>query len=450
MQSPAADMREIQVLLDGRCSDSRDRGGTESEAARTIQELYVEAGTLIVRASVLSAGTFATKNFIYSLLTEIHENRREAAMYFPTWAFREEAPDGFVPLRTVVRMTTHTSVAPKEGVPEGKDIYGKNELAITMGTSIGCGMESANTVWRELMGFLKGKLSVTVGGRALQVMDYEDVLRMLWEFYGFDGENPLRFIKSIDDHRMHVTEQASKVRNVLSSDHQLRRTMVDVIEGIVNYGTGRVYRVDKNEGLWSGHDDITALTANVLANLPEDHPEKARRVAKQRPEAMLICPPSVPHPRRTLTEYLASQGGHTAPIAAPGSVFTVSGHDVLGETYTFGPYDIVGTFYAAAHLNVKDVYLIGHDESELRLMELKIRQDPIVNLIRKEFGLRVHKITLENANGHGRDSIPPRADKQFEEAYREGLRALARNLNPKSVLNRLPAERLRRLRSDGC
>jgi hypothetical protein len=173
--------------------------------------------------------------------------------------------------------------------------------------------------------------------------------------------------------------------------------------------------------------------------LPEKHPERVRRTMKQEPSAMAICSPSVVHLRKVLSSYLVATGQSDLPVGAPGSVFAISGHDAVGETYTFGPHAVVSFFYAAKHLGIRKIYMVG-SEGEILRMKQKIRADKIVRLIVKEFGMEIVPVRLEQVNGNGRNSIPP-MDKNMLEAAHEVMKRMGNNLNKKSPLVRLPTRR---------
>jgi hypothetical protein len=431
------------ILIDARCADSRDRGALESLFADIISDWYAEVGIIVVRTSVLSAGTFATRNVVYSLETELKENKD--ALYecgFPVCSRLDIMEAGEIPLITNIRMTTHADAHLAPGVPDGQVTYGREQLKFVRdNTCINCGMEHAGKVWLELMAFLVEKGGPEMGNQ-------KALLKILRGEYGFDGYNPMRFIKSVDDHRMHVGEQAAKVRAAFGQDAQLspliapenpEHQSIFVTEAVLNYGTGAAYRLDDHAGFYGPLEDMATLVSETLAMLPEKHPERVRRTMKQEPNAMAICSPSVVHLRKTLSSYLVATGQSDLPVGAPGSVFAISGHDAVGETYTFGPHAVVSFFYAAKHLGIKKIYMVG-SEGEILRMRQKIRADKIVRLIVKEYGMEIVPVPLKEMNGNGRSSITP-MDKSMLEAAYEAMGRMERNRNEKSPLVRLPAKR---------
>lgn len=448
MEGSVQDFKQALIVIDGRCADSRDRGTLESEYAEIIAEWYADVGIIVARTSVLSAGTFATRNFIFSLKKELHENSEELyGLGFPVCSRLDIMEAREIPLIANIRMTTHADAHLARGVPEGQATYGKEQLKLVRkDTCINCGMEHAGKVWMELMAFLMER-----GGRGME--NPKALLKTLRNEYGFERHNPMRFIQSVDDHRMHVSEQAEKVREAFEQDAQLSALIaperpehrsIFVTEAVLNYGTGAAYRVDEHADFYGPLEDMAALVSETLAMLPSDHPERLRRTAKQEPKAMVVCSPGVMHLRRALSAYMVATGQSDLPVGAPGSVFATSGHDVVGETYTFGPHAIVGFFYAAKHLGIRKIYLVG-SEGEILRMRQKIRADKIVRLIVKEFGMEIEPVPLEKVNGNGRNSIAPE-DKVLQEAAHEAIRKFSRKLNQKSPLVRLPVRRFEETR----
>lgn len=436
----------VQALYEIRCADSRDRGIVEGKIADFILSLYSHVGIEVIRNSFIGAGVFATADMINALRRGIHKDITvQFAERGNIWPFRGSAPAGNVPFEVVVQVNTHADVSPAGGVPEGKVVYGKNELVIAEHSSINCGMGQALDVYKELMDFLISKrLSVQTDSGLIVINDDDSLLELLQRRYGFEGENPDEFIRPISDHNRHVTKQARKIRTALEEDFQLRDLNFAVNAGITNYRTGRIYRIDGNEFVCTAMDDIAALTAEILALLPDGHAEKKKRVEKQEPKALLLCPPTVSHPRNKLVWYLNAAVG---PMGTPGSVFAISGYDVVGATYPFGPYRLLSIFYAIKHLGIKDLYIIGENDGDVAAMSVKISRDPIVSLIIKEFGVNVHRMTQNELGNKSRDSIPPQ-DRILDEAIREGRAVFMRKLADKerhSPLVSLPADKLKRL-----
>lgn len=436
-------VREIHLVYEIRCADSRDRGITEGTVGDYLHRLYIRAGIEVVRTSLIGAGVFATADLIYALKRGIHrdlaikDSERENICEM-------RGEKGGIPLRVIVQVNTHADVSLAEGVEDGKVVYSKGELRIVPESGINCGMGHAFDVYQELMNFIiERRLQVRIGSELVTVNDDDGLLKVLKEKYGFEGENPEEFIRPIHDHTRHVAKQAAKISNALGDDFQLRDVNAVVNAGITNYRTGRVFRVDRNADVYTILDDIAALTALILAQLPDGHPEKSRRVEKQQPQALLLCTPNVEHPRNMLVGYLNAVIGS---VWTPGSVFAVSGHDVAGATYPFGPYRLLSIFYALKHLGIRDLYLLGTDEGEVRRMEKKIRRDPIVADMIGAFGVNVHRLTRTEATDRSRDSVPP-IDRALQDAIREGRRVFANNLPPKSPLNRIPPEKLKRLQT---
>ena len=64
----------------------------------------------------------------------------------------------------------------------------------------------------------------------------------------------------------------------------------------------------------------------------------------------------------------------------------------------FGPYVIAGFFYAVKHLHLTDQMVMGYDAAQTKRIQLKIKNDPIMNMIVKKFGVNiipVNQVDLE-------------------------------------------------------
>ena len=445
---------EVQAIFEYRCADSRDRGWVERKVANAMVKWHAEVGINVIRKSTVGAGVFATADVVDGLMRGMHR-KVILGMEKEWWPFRDAAQDGWIPMKFAVQVNTHADAALKKGADPDAVVHLPEDVVFEKHSPINCGMGHASDVYNDLMEFVKGRLQVRAGNRLIVVHDEDSMREFLREVHAFEGEDPKSFIKPIVDHVEHVQRQAAKIEAALSgpvpgeasqtvnvlAGFQLRDVNWVVNQGITNYRTGEVIRIDSNKEVYTAMDDIARLNATILALLPNSHPEKARRVEKQKPVALLLCSPNVPHPRNTLLEMV---GGEAASIATPGSVFALSGYDITSPTYPFGPYRVLSIFYAIKHLGIKDIYLLGEGDGEINAMEVKMRRDPIVRLILedKDFGAEVHRVDAKNANR--RTSITS-ADPMARDALMEGRRAFFRKLHPKSQLNRLPPERLKEL-----
>ncbi|NYZ61144.1 hypothetical protein H0O01_05615 [Candidatus Micrarchaeota archaeon] len=450
-ESVDSKITKVQTIFEYRCGDARDRGDTERRVADGMINQYEAVGIRVIRKSIIGAGVFATADVIDGIMRGMHRKIAKG-MEEMWWPFRDAAPAGWIPMDFVLQVNTHADASLREGADKNAAVHPASDVVFKKESSINCGMGHALDVYRDLMEFVKGRLEVRAGDRIIVVHDEDSMREFLRETHAFEGEDPRAFIKPIENHVEHVMRQAGKIEAALAGPRpgeacqsvnvlagfQLRDVDWTVNAGITNYRTGQVIRIDGNSKVYTIMDDIARMTESILAMLPNSHPEKARRVEAQKPDALLLCSPNVPHPRSTLL----SVNSDGARVATPGSVFALSGYDITSPTYPFGPYRVLSIFYAVKHLGVRDLYILGDGEGEVNSMEVKLRRDPICRLIIKEFGVKVHKIDNEMV---GRPSSMPPADPFAKDAIIEGRRAFFRNLHPQSPLNRLPQERLKRL-----
>ncbi|MEW5996309.1 MAG: hypothetical protein AB1657_01810 [Candidatus Micrarchaeota archaeon] len=437
----------VQAIFEYRCADSRDRGSVERMVARAMVRWYRLLGIEIIRKSIIGAGVFATADVVDGIKRGMHR-KITLGMEEGWWPFKDQEgkpqlrdPDGnpkeWTPMHFIIQVNTHADARLGEGADPEAVVYRASDVIFEKHSPINCGMGHAADVFRELMEFMRGRVEVRRDCSLITVEDNESMLEFLQQAYGFEGDSPEDFIKPIHDHEMHVTKQARKIANALANSFQLRDVDWTVNAGITNYRTGQVIRIDRNAEVHTIMDDIARMNAMILGGLPNSHPEKARRVEAQKPVALLLCSPNVDHPRNTLLGFM---NGDSAPAATPGSVFALSGYDITGPTYPFGPYRVLSIFYALKHLGIRDVYLLAEGEGELNAMEVKVRRDPMVSLMLKEFGVNVHRINTQTSS---RGTSTPPVDDMLRDALKYGKEAFFRKLHPKSPLNRLP-ERLHR------
>ncbi len=445
---------EVHASFEYRCADSRDRGWVERKVSNAMVRWYAELGINVIRKSMVGAGVFATADVVDGLMRGIHR-KIVLGMDKEWWPFKDEAPEGWLPMKFAVQVNTHADARLRKGADPDAVVHLPKDVVFEKHSPINCGMGHAADVYEDLMEFVKGRLEVRAGDRLIVVHDEESMREFLRAVHAFEGEDPRSFIKPIVDHVEHVRRQAGKIEAALAgpvpgkvshnanvpAGFQLRDVYSTVNAGITNYRTGQVIRIDDNGEVWTVMDDIARMNATILAMLPNAHPEKARRVEAQKPVALLLCSPNVPHPRNTLLELMEEE---THVVATPGSVFALSGYDITGPSYPFGPYRVLSIFYAVKHLGIKDVYLMGEDDGEINAIEVKIKRDPMVSLIMKEFGVNVQKVDAKETE---RRTSLTSADPMARDALMEGRRAFFRNLHPKSPLNGLPPERLKELRT---
>jgi hypothetical protein len=73
----------------------------------------------------------------------------------------------------------------------------------------------------------------------------------------------------------------------------------------------------------------------------------------------------------------------------PNTVFNMSGSSFDIPSTPFGPYVIAGFFYAVKHLELTDQMVMGYDKEQTNRIMMKIKNDPIMNMIVKKFGVNL-------------------------------------------------------------
>jgi hypothetical protein len=135
---------------------------------------------------------------------------------------------------------------------------------------------------------------------------------------------------------------------------------------------------------------IDGMIANVLLHI----------IPKQKPLAGLLCMSDPRQSSRNLAAgyYLRSKGIDTGGDYLPNTVFNMTGSSFDIPFTPFGPYVIAGFFYSVKHLKLTDQMVMGYDAAQTSRILLKIKHDPIMNLIVNTFGVNlipINQVDLE-------------------------------------------------------
>jgi hypothetical protein len=259
----------------------------------------------------------------------------------------------------------------------------------------------------------------------------EDLLRLLVNTYLYGGIDVAGFITSIDPIRTPL-ESKKFLRQKINNNVRLGNIPITINASVLNYRTGQDIRTDGNLGAHTILDDVSGVTSYVMAQLPEDHPEKVARMGKQKPLCVLVCPPTIQSPRDLIMDYHHHLFPKTQNGMA-GSVFLTQGIDVDKPTSVYGPYKLLGNIYSIVALGVRKFYLLGEDKLQADLMEAKLRNDPLTNIVLNHFNVELVKVALHEvskfANLERRN-----LDRETLDLINDGMKKFP--IHPLSPLNR--------------
>jgi hypothetical protein len=87
--------------------------------------------------------------------------------------------------------------------------------------------------------------------------------------------------------------------------------------------------------------------------------------------------------------YMSSKGIKHSGEYLPNTLFNMTGTSFDIPQTPFGPYVIAGFFYAVKHLKLIDQLVMGYDENQTNRMIQKVKNDPLMNMIVKKFGVNL-------------------------------------------------------------
>lgn len=406
-------IREIQLIITGRCADSREGSKIENKAAKVLMLEAAARGIHIMLRRVVSAGGVMNEYSIPEVIELIEHGLNDAiGLVGPERLdpHGREEKNGRIPFRTIVRLSSHGAVGPKSG--KHKLVYSPEELEITDKHSpTNCGMRHAGSgVWRPFMEWFKElapereffdkELRKRV---KIKIRTDEDIRRMLLSLYGYNGD-PKEFITDID-----ILEEPLKskerLRAALDENKAQTATEVTINASVRSFLTGEDIRITNPQMPPTFLDVKGFMMKYIMDHLPNDHPEKVRRRNKQKPTVGMMCSPAVEYPRETLVAYLQKHGRRGLDVA--GSVFLAVGPNLLRPFSTFGAYKLGGILYSIISLGIRNYWIVGRDEHEVRRIKEKIRNDPFLSVVFDYYKVKVHELTMSTFEKEGvrRESI---------------------------------------------
>ncbi|MBI5046215.1 hypothetical protein HZC07_00590 [Candidatus Micrarchaeota archaeon] len=398
---------EYQFLVPLRCADARDVGKLENEVTRRLIVEYAARGIMVNIHRIVRAGGIVNKYSSPEVKEALRDGLNQAIVQIGV-----DRLDPFgsnkkskVPFAPVVQVSGHAEV--KATTSDQKLVYSPEEIVLINDHSmINCGMSHASEVWVEVIEWLikeKPKFEFydkTVRKRVEIAINSRDALqRLLVSLYSHEGSTPEEFLTSIDL-LCEPLKSKTYLRNELDKDNELSSLAIHINAGLRNFATGAEYRIDGNEHVHTLLDDKAAIMKFVMENLDENHPERKQRSSKQKPIAGLISSPNVQYPRETLIEYLRVTEGRQ-DIAVAGNVFLATGPNVLNPYSTFGAYKLGGILYSIMKLGIKDHYILAEDDAQAKIIEKKVRNDPILGLVFQKFNLKLTVLTTKRLEAEG-------------------------------------------------
>jgi hypothetical protein len=367
--------KQLHILLG--CADARDLSQIQVDCVREKIESWRAQGKEIQFRVIRAAGSFVSH--------DVYEDVRQIIFQYT----KENVFDGDE-VRCFVHIQSHghlTDDSRKDYVSHVHD------MRIVEGSPLNCGMIGASGVGIELEQLLLREQPYVAlkGGRGFRVETDGDIRRMLAEVYGHDGYLAGDWVRSIDFLRTHPRAQRARLEQFFAADPALRHLDVSVTAGIQDYAIHGLIRVDGGEPAAPWWDEVQL---EIRRRGAEQLEQVRSQAEKQQPLAGLIC---MADPRATsrmlaASHYLSIKGIDSSHGYLPNTIFNLTGSTFDMPGLPFGPYVIAGFYYSIKHLGLRDQMVMGHDEAQTRRILLKIKRDPLMNLIVQTLGVNLMPI----------------------------------------------------------
>ncbi|MBL7942882.1 MAG: hypothetical protein JNM00_08955, partial [Flavobacteriales bacterium] len=325
---------------------------------------------------IRAAGSFVS-NDVYQDLKNIILN------------YQKEIPADLSEDGYYVHIQSHGHLTPESNKEYISHVY---EMKVVDGSPLNCGMLAASSVGIEIEQLiLDSKLQYTIGGVRKTVDADADLRILLKDVYAHDGYLAGDWVTSIDLLRTHPRMQKTRLEHMIDHDPDLKRLNIKVTAGIQDYSIHGLIRLDGGEPAAPFWDDVQQEIRKKAGNGLETLKAQAE---KQKPLAGLIC---MADPRATSRLTAAKYYYHYKGLPEPegylaNSVFNLTGSTFDIPSIPFGPYAITGFFYSVKNLGLTDYLVMGHDQMQTSRIMMKIKTDPIMNLIVEKFGVNLIEI----------------------------------------------------------
>ncbi|MGV8176457.1 MAG: hypothetical protein ACP5NX_01500 [Candidatus Bilamarchaeaceae archaeon] len=389
---------EIQVQIDISCSDAREGGPLFAYAKDLVRNAYSERGVMLDVTRISAAGSFVTPDIWEEIKTTIEMKLRQyGERYRLDYGHSASRHDG-VPIRIFINISTHGDARLKQGIGKA---YGPNDIEINKEAAYNCGMLGAAEVWNELMdGMIRAGPEfryhdrTTDSAKTARIDSREAIHEVLMRNYGYCGE-PMVFIRSIGALDMHAMEQKEYVRSQIKADKGLMNLPIHITAAVDNYPKYEYHRMDGNRHIWSYRDDVYAVIRDMLPGLPDGSPYVTNKSAKQTPLLALIHPSTLTGIRANVMSDARAAGTvpKTEGAYLAGQVFTVSGRRISQPYCGYDKYQMLGLYYALAHLRIKTIYMVGQTDAETRMMLEKAMNDPFMKFAFSEHRPKIERRT---------------------------------------------------------
>ena len=375
--------KQVHILIG--CADARDLSQVQLDAVDAISEDFHKKGIEIEYHVVRAAGSFVTPDVVMDIKRTVEQAQRSLTEPIPVTYF--------------VHIQTHAHLT-----EDSNDDYISHvhDLHVVDGSPLNCGMLGASAVGIEIEQMIVGEKPVVELDEGPTIIDNDTKIKLLLkEHYAYDGYLAGDWIFSIDLLRTHPRHQRTLLEKAIDNDSELKVLDIQITCGIMDYSIHSLIRVDDGDPAVPFWDKVQKYIRDHVVNERTKREVLIRQSQKQKPLAGLLCMSDPRRSSRTLAAeyYLRSKGVDSRGEYLPNTVFNMTGSSFDIPYTPFGPYVIAGFFYAVKHLGLTDQIVMGYDALQTARIMLKIKNDPIMNMIVKKFSVNlipVNHVDVQN------------------------------------------------------
>jgi hypothetical protein len=368
-------MNEKQVHIQIGCADARDLSQIQLDAVNRVTEEFRAKGIDVELHVIRTAGSFVSPDVVMDIKRTFEQAQRTAPAQQP--------------MSYYVHIQTHGHLT-----EDSNDNYiaHVHDLKIVDGSPLNCGMLGASALGVEIEKMIVTEQPVlNIEGKAIVIDNDTRIKQMLAEYYAYDGYLAGDWIFSIDLLRTHPRHQRTVLEKAIVSDPDLKQLDIHITCGIMDYAIHSMIRVDDGEPSVPFWDQVQSEVRKHAQNDRKAKDQLINQGVTQKPLAGLLC---MSDPRMSSRElaasyYMNSKGIPNSGDYLPNTVFNMSGSSFDIPHTPFGPYVIAGFFYSVKNLNLTDQMVMGYDAEQTDRILQKIKNDPIMNMVVKKYGVNL-------------------------------------------------------------
>ncbi len=365
--------KQVHILIG--CADARDLSQVQLDAVSAVSEDFQKMGIEIEYHVVRAAGSFVTPDVVMDIKRTVEQAQRNLT--------EPILVNYFVHIQTHAHLTEDSN---------DDYISHVHDLHVVEGSPLNCGMLGASAVGIEIEQMIvEEKPEMELDGKKMVIDNDTKIKLLLKEHYAYDGYLAGDWIFSIDLLRTHPRHQRTLLEKAIDYDSELKVLNISITCGIMDYSIHSLIRVDDGDPAVPFWDTVQKYIRDHSVNERTKREVLIHQSQKQKPLAGLLCMSDPRQSSRTLAAeyYLRSKGVDSRGEYLPNTVFNMTGSSFDIPYTPFGPYVIAGFFYAVKHLGLTDQIVMGYDALQTARIMLKIKNDPIMNMIVKKFGVNL-------------------------------------------------------------